>query len=295
MLLLITGSLDGTSSLIVNELKDKVFRFNYDLYKEYDFSFTPEFWEIRNPAGLSINSNTIKTAFWWKAFNFYLVDEEKFIVEEIKYIFREIYHWCRLRGLTRGVPHDFHNHLGKINILNIASEDFLVPKTLLTFNLFGLDKIKNTPVVAKSLTSGLTTTNKALMTTAVNTEMLSPDFAWFLQEKIVSDADVTVFICNKKYYAYQRDRQNLKGLDWRNEQSFDPNIKEWFKFELNQTQIDSIKRFCEKINVDWGRIDLMSSKNGLVFLEYNANGQWVFLDYSGEDGLVKSVCEYLIS
>jgi hypothetical protein len=31
----------------------------------------------------------------------------------------------------------------------------------------------------------------------------------------------------------------------------------------------------------------------LVFLEYNANGQWVFLDYSGEDGLVEAVCNYL--
>jgi hypothetical protein len=32
----------------------------------------------------------------------------------------------------------------------------------------------------------------------------------------------------------------------------------------------------------------------MIFLEFNANGQWVFLYFSGEDGLVKTVSEYLM-
>ena len=39
----------------------------------------------------------------------------------------------------------------------------------------------------------------------------------------------------------------------------------------------------------------MMRGDDLVFLEFNANGQWVFLDYSGEDGLVKAVSKYLIN
>ena len=293
MLLLITGSLDGTGSLISKELGNSVFRFNYDLYKEYRLTFTPDFWEISNPTGHKISSKNISSAFWWKAFNFYLMDEDKFIVEEVKYIFREIYHWCRLRGLTKGVPHDFHNHYGKINLLNIASNYFITPKTLITFNLSGLDTLKDKSIVAKSLTSGLTTTNRALMTTAVNAEQLSPTFPWFLQEEITSNSDLTVFICGQKFFAFKRDRSKLKGLDWRNEQDFHHNTKEWFCFELSENEKQSISNFCLAINVDWGRIDLMSSKNGFVFLEYNANGQWVFLDYSGEEKLLQHVCEYL--
>jgi len=293
VLLLITGSLDGTGSLIVRELGLKVFRFNYDLYKDYNLTFTPNYWEISNPVGHRITSETVSVAFWWKAFNFYLTNEDSFIIEEVKYIFREIYHWCRLRGLIKGVPHDFHNHFGKINLLNIASKYFLTPSTLITFNLSGLDRLKDKSLVAKSLTSGLTTTSHALMTTAVQAERLNPNFPWYLQEKIVSDADITIFICGKNYFAYKRDRSNLKGLDWRNEQNFDSNVKEWFRFGLSNDERNSVSNFCLDINVDWGRIDLMNTENGLFFLEYNANGQWVFLDYSGEDKLLQYVCDYL--
>ena len=294
MLLLFTGSLDGTSNLLVRELENHVFRFNYDLFKEYHFQFTPDYWEISNPVGHNINSNTVTSAFWWKAFSFYLMDEEPFIVEEAKYVCRELYHWCRLKGLAKGNPHDFHNHMGKMNILNIASKYFQIPDTLITLGLGGIEKLANKPIVAKSLTSGLTTTNKALFTTAVEAETLHPEFQWFLQEKIISDADITVFLCGDKQFAFSRSRADLKGLDWRKEQNFEMIEKEWFVFELTQTQSSAVANFAKDLSVDFGRLDLMTLDDDLIFLEFNANGQWVFLDYSGEVGLVKTVAEYLL-
>ena len=294
MLLLITGSHDGTSSLLVAEIgNENVFRFNYDLFKDYILEFTPEHWKITNPAGHSIDSNTVTSCFWWKAFNFYLIDQEQFIVEEVKYIFREIYHWCRLRGLTKGTPHDFHNHMGKMNILSIASKHFKTPKTLASFRLGGVSSLGSLPVVAKSFTSGLTTTNKTLMTTAVQKEALHPDFPWFLQELISSKADITIFICGKNQFAFSRDRSNLKGLDWRTEQDFEGHSKEWIRFELSKENSLAVSNFCNEIGVDWGRMDLMESNSDMVFLEFNANGQWVFLDYSGENELVKTVAKYI--
>lgn len=295
MLLLITGSMDGTSDLIVSKLENKVFRFNYDLYKHYKFEFHTDYWEITNPAGLSINSKTVKTAFWWKAFNFSLDGEDKFIVEEVKYIFRELYHWCRLQGIAKGNPHDFHNHLGKINLLKIASKYFEIPNTLATFKLAGLEKMHGLDIVAKSFTSALTGTNGTLMTTEVKAEALHPDYPWYLQEKIVSDADITVFVCGEKLFAYERDRSGLKGLDWRTEQAFDINVKEWIRFALTEKESNAVKDFCADISVDWGRLDLMRKNEELVFLEFNANGQWVFLDYANEDGLLDSTIQYITS
>jgi hypothetical protein len=297
LILLITGSLDGTADLLVSKIgSSNIFRFNYDLFNEYHLAFTPAYWEIRNPTGHTINSNTISSAFWWKAFNFYIQDQEEFLVEEIKYIYREIYHWCRLKGITKGNPHDFHNQLGKLNILNIASKYFQIPKTLVTFKLAGVDTFVNNHVVAKSLTSGLTTTNKALFTSAINLKQLHPNYQWFLQEQLNSEVDITVFICGEKYFAYYRDRSNLVGLDWRKEQNFDnPLAKEWIRFQLTTLQQQSISNFNKELKVDWGRIDFMGSINELVFLEFNANGQWVFLDYSDEDGLVTSVSQYLLN
>ena len=296
MLLLITGSQDGTSSLLVLELgSEKVFRFNYDLFKDYTLEFTPEYWKITNPVGHSIDSSQVSSIFWWKAFNFYLMDQEEFIVEEVKYIFRELYHWGRLRGLVKGNPHDFHNHMGKMNILSIASRHFKTPKTLATFRLGGVDKLGELSVVAKSFTSGLTTTNKALMTTAVNKAVLHPDYPWFLQELIDSKADITTFICGKKQFTFSRDRTNLKGLDWRAEQNLDTDSKEWTLLSMPSEFECSINSFCKDLGVEWGRIDLMESRGEIIFLEYNANGQWVFLDYSGDIGLVKEVATYITS
>lgn len=296
MLLLITGSGDGTSDLLVNEIGgERVFRFNYDLFNEYKLEFKPDCWKITNPAGYSISSDTITSAFWWKAFNFYLLNQEQFIVEEVKYVFREIYHWCRLRGLTKGNPHDFHNHMGKINLLSIASKYFKTPATLATFNLEGIQLFEGVEVVAKSFTSGLTETKKALATTAVNKNQLHPNYPWFLQETIVSKADITFFICGEEYFAYSRDRSGLKGLDWRVEQDYTGQKKEWFRIELSPKLINAVSMFCKEIGVDWGRMDLMEVDGEFIFLEFNANGQWVFLDYSGEDGLVRVVSKYLVN
>ncbi len=293
MLLLLTGSLDSTSDLLVEKVRDKVFRFNYDLFNHYELAFTPDRWTIKNPAGRFISSDCVTSVFWWKSFNYYLPDEDPFIVEEVKYVFRELYNWCRLRGLTKGNPHDFHNRLGKLNLLNIASKHFKTPKSLASFRLAGIGELESDDVVAKSFSSGLTVTNRALLTTQVDKSKLHPDFPWFLQEKIISLSDITVFICGKCLFAYERDRTALKGLDWRAEQSFNPQIKEWHRFALDADDVAAVKGFCKDIDVDWGRIDLMRDEDDLVFLEFNANGQWVFLDYSGKDGLVDAVANYV--
>lgn len=293
MLLLITGSLDGTSDLIVDELCEKVFRFNYDLFNDYELEFSPNFWSIKSPAGRTINSETVSSVFWWKAFSYYLTDQEKFIVEEAKYIFREIYHHSRLRGLTKGVPHDYHNQMGKMNILSIVSRYFAIPQTLATFRLAGVGKLGALPVVAKSFTSGLTTTNKALFTTAVETKALHPDFPWYLQERVESPADVTIFVCGQDLFAFERNRTNLKGLDWRAEQTFNVESEEWQPITLTHDERTSTRALCTDLGVDWGRMDLMRRDDALVFLEYNANGQWVFLDYHGKHGLVDAVVRYI--
>ena len=114
-------------------------------------------------------------------------------------------------------------------------------------------------------------------------------------EKIESKFDITVFVCGDELFSFSRDRSNLIGLDWRSEQILDKDIQEWFHYELSEKQIINIKKFCKDISSDWGRIDFMERSNELVFLEYNANGQWVFLDYSGESNLVKKVAKYLVS
>lgn len=299
MLLLLTGSRDGTSDLLAAEFGKSVFRFNFDIFYEYKIIFKPDYWEIESPTGHSINSNIVTSCFWWKAFSFFVdsksFETDKYVLEEVKYIFRELYGYCKSRGLVKGNPYDFHNHVGKINILSVAMKSFEIPKTLVSIGIDNLSNLIDGRVVAKSLASGMTTSNKVLFTTEVSPSELDGSYPWFLQELLVSDSDITVFVCGEKLFAFSRDREGLVGLDWRTTINTEAPKVPWVFFDLDSSDDSAIRSFCKSLKVDWGRIDFMKTEKGLLFLEFNANGQWVFLDYDRKHGLVDEVVKYLQS
>jgi len=294
MLLILTGSRDGTADLLFSKIGHNGFRFNYDIFSDYSVIVRPNGWSIENPTGLKITNTTATAAFWWKAFN-YFVDDENFIAEEVKYIFREIYGWFLARSLTKGTNPEFHRFKGKIQILNVASAYFEIPKTICGWgNAIRSEARSKEGIVAKSLTSGLTTTNKALFTTEVDWARLDPRFPWYLQAKVDADADLTVVVCGKKLLAFERDRSALKGLDWRNQEDVFNLEQKWKPFSLTKPQREAVLAFIHQIAIDWGRIDFLRTGSRLVFLEYNANGQFGFLDPKHQYGVLDGVVEYLL-
>jgi hypothetical protein len=66
-------------------------------------------------------------------------------------------------------------------------------------------------------------------------------------------------------------------------------------FEISPEMSEGITKFCQEIGVEWGRIDFMKKVDSpeLQFLEMNMNGQWVFLDFENEHGLIDEVVEYI--
>jgi hypothetical protein len=137
---------------------------------------------------------------------------------------------------------------------------------------------------------------KTLFTTDVSNRELDPSYPWFLQEKITSDYDVTIFTVKGRLFAFERSREDLKSLDWRSEQTFNIDKEDWHSFELQQHHYDSLTNLCSDLQVEWGRFDFMKDKKGeLIFLEYNANGQFVFLDYHNKHGIMDAVIGYLKS
>ena len=226
--------------------------------------------------GFKIDSTTATAAFCWKAFN-YFVDEEDFIAEEIKYIFREIYGWFLARNLIRGAPPEFHRYNGKLNLLSVAKEHFAVPETICGWgNKIKLAKFSTEQIVAKSLTSGLTSTNRVLFTTEVQFSKLDVRYPWYLQEKIDAKSDVTIFVCGQRLFPFERDRLQLKGLDWRNQDDIFSTEQKWHPFPLSTQQNKSVQAFLSGIGVDWGRLNFMWTGSKLIFLEYNANGHSLF-------------------
>lgn len=293
MLLVITGSVDFTASYIFERLGEKAFRLNYDLFSDYNLHFSPSGWEIVNPTGFSINSEIATGCFWWKPFNFFL-EQESYVVEEVKYILRELYNWFSLRGMTKGNSGLFHRNLGKINILSIASKHFKIPRSLVVWGAGASRHLSMRDPVAKSLASGLITTSKALYTTAVDSSRLDLRYPWFLQEKVDADFDMTVQFVGDRLFGFARSRKEMKTLDWRQEiftPEMDKNV--WKEIKLSDAIQSALRNFASDIGVQWGRVDLIGSLDDPYFLEFNANGQWLFLDPYGKIGLADAAIEYL--
>ena len=294
MLLLFSGSYDGTVDRIVLSYGGSVFRFNYDLWQDYDLSFTEDGWAIRNPEGLVITSETVSVAYWWKAFAFFTQDD-KYVRAEVKYIFRDIYGWCQSRGLVKGNSIDFHNKLGKMTILGFAKKFFKISPTLVCLKKYGTQRLDNTSVVAKSLASELSDDDLALMTTEVDIKTLDPSYPWYLQAKIDSAWDVTVFFCNGRSFPFRRSRKDLKGLDWRADQNVEMLAGDWEKMPTSAVFSEKIQHLSQELGVEFGRYDFMTvgDTEDLIFLEFNANGQWVFLDPFDKHGLLDCVTSWL--
>jgi hypothetical protein len=294
MLLLITSSLDGTSDRLVDKFGAEVFRLNYDLWKDYQLSYDNDGWEVINPSGLSINSKTVTCAYWWKAFSAWPLNQDKYITAEVKYIFRDIYGWCLRHNLVKGNSTDFHNNFGKMNIINMAKNYFSVPQTLVTIGNHNLNNLSGKTTVVKSLASSISDDKTVMFVSEVPLDKLDPSYPWQLQEKIDSKWDITVFYCNKRSFAFKRSRDNLKGLDWRAAQDLKYKDQEWFPYDLNHTQEKSIINLSKDLGIEFGRYDFMENvSGGLEFLEYNANGQWVFLDITNKYGLLDHVVVWL--
>ena len=295
MLLLFTCSGDGTADRLTARLNDDAFRFNFDLLDEYEVELRPDFWRLTDPTGRSITSESCQRAFWWKAFSAWKDGLDKMLMSEHKYVFRDLYGLLTYQGKTVGNAPNWHDQLGKLGVLNIASLHIRIPDSIVTMKLAGIATLNDRKVVAKSLSSSLTSDNRALFTTEVSTQRLHPGFLWFLQEKLESRWDVTVFLCDGKLFAFKRDRSTLKGIDWRAEQSFDPDANEWISYSLRPRGAEALLRIARDLNVEFGRFDLMTvgETEELIFLEYNANGQWVFLDYNNRHGLLDAVADWL--
>ena len=298
MLLIFSLSGDGTASLLARRFSPYCFRLNYDIWHDYSIEHTPKGWKIEDPTGRFIDSDSVTRAFWWKTFNVDLESVDPMIAAEIRYTIREIYADTKHKGIVRGNPSDWHKNWGKTAILNVASRYLKVPTSLVSWKGLGITKLPPDKVyVAKSLDSELTADGKALFTTKVELSQLDSSYPWFIQEYIESDWDITVQIVGKKLFPFQRSRKDLKGIDWRSEQSFRTDIEEWEPYSLNERDESSIRKLVSDLSVDFGRIDLMIEKttNDLIFLEYNANGQWVFLDYHEKYGILDAVVEYIKS
>ena len=116
-----------------------------------------------------------------------------------------------------------------------------------------------------------------------------------IQEEIFKDYEIRVFyICGEIYPMAIFSQNDLQtSVDFRQYNDICPN--RFVPCKLKFGELDTIKKFMEKIDLNCGSLDFIRTKDGqLVFLEVNPIGQFGMVDFPCNYGLHKKVAETLI-
>lgn len=295
MLLVLTHSKDVTTDVVLEKLLDlEVFRFNIDLWKDYDWHVDQKTFLLRDPLGRTCTDEKTHAVYLRKLlFDPVLIDvpaggsEEAWTRGEVEAL------WLGLRDLAMETqrlalvhPSPF-GRWNKIRQMRVAAQYFRVPDwSAYHSKICPLPD----PIVVKSFGQSNTGNGGILAVREVDFTQLSPDYPWFVQQSItLATHDVTVACVGKKLFAYQLSRESFEGQDCR----FPSALQElpWQRFELTTNEEESIRSFMQATGFTYGRIDFLRDSEGLWFLEVNPNGQFAWLDPESQDGLIEAVAD----
>jgi hypothetical protein len=295
MLLVLSHSEDITTDIVLNHLKDlDVFRFNIDLWQDYEWFVDRNTFLLRDPTHRSCRDEEVHAVYLRKLFfNPPLIDvpaggsEEAWTRAEVEAL------WLGLRDLAMEtqrlalVHPSPYGRWNKIRQMRVASRFFRVPEWS-AFHSHACPMAA--PIVAKSFGQSHIGKGGILMVRQVDPEKLSPKYPWFVQ-KCVSEAthDVTVACIGGKLFAYELPRSSFDGQDCR----FSTTLEDlaWTPCHLSPAEANAVRRFMQATGLTYGRIDMLRDSEGLWFLEVNPNGQFAWLDPHGKNGLLDAVAD----
>ena len=299
VLLLISNSFDATADLLVSGLgKEKVFRFNFDLWHDYHFEITPKGFFISDPSGREITHDLVAKALWRKPVSRIAyrpasrTAEDRYYDGEMLYAMRDLVNLLWLDGKIVLVEPFAELHAGKFVQLRLAAAHFQVPGY--QFRLGG-DFIfpENQETVVKSLTMEPVCHDQdreLLFTTKVDDRSLSPDCPWMVQRYIRAHKDVTIAFVYDRLFAFELDRGVFveQLVDWR-ELPPDWEQGDWLPHKLPTDLASKVFGFMQDMGLHFGRLDFLWGPDGYFFLEVNSNGEWGWLDPEGRYGLLPKV------
>ena len=294
---LYTNSYDGTSDLIVRELgPENVFRFNFDLWGDYELAIEPGSFEARDPSGRSVRLEDIVKVYWRKPIQVRelfpenaISAERVYAEEELWYAMRDLVNLLWQEGKVVLVEPLAENRVGKFVQMRVAEGLFEVPPWKFIMGSPGR-LVPDKESVVKSLTLGRVAERSVIYATKVREEELNPDEPWFVQDCVEAEADVTVVFVRGRLFPFElrRDFTDL-SVDWR-VVSLDPQYSKWVHFRLPAPTETAIREYMGRLSLDYGRLDFLRRPTGeYVFLEVNPHGEWGWLDPKGKIGVLGAI------
>lgn len=290
--LLLTNSSDYVSDLIVTRLgSEQIFRYNWDLWREYKLRVTGETFELENAAGRGITDADVVKVYRRSSTpatdidsNRSLSAEDRFMEEEVRTAWNDIVNLFWAAGKVVLMQPYASLRLGKLQQLRIARKFF--PTTPYSFLINRPDALRpGVESVAKSFNFkyGMGT---GFFSRKVREDQLDPRCPWFLTDLVEAQWDVTVAVVRDQHFAFSLDRSPFldRTIDWRLAPSGHAH-RHWKPIDLPQAVADGIIAFMREAGAHYARLDFLRAGESYIFLEVNFTGEWGWLDLDGHYGL----------
>jgi hypothetical protein len=286
-LLIFTNSYDATTDVLLDRLNgSSVFRLNFDQITKYKIRLDGSGFDISDLTGRTVSSRTLRKAYWRKPFNAESEERQvctKYVDAEMRYVLGELVNFLWADQKIVLVEPFAERRTGKLLQLRHARSLFTVPPYEFVLN----HAPRAQSAVVKSLSNELVG-DKVLYTTEVRTNDLDLRYPWFVEQYVAGSHDVTVVFVRGQMFAFALERDFLThSIDWR--EHISPEQK-WIRHSLPVYLGAAILRYMEALQLDFGRFDfLLDEQQRYWFCEVNPNGQFAWLDLTGEEGLLDAV------
>lgn len=295
MILVLTNSLDGTVDHLLRQTEEPIFRLNIDLWQEYTISIKPRGFQLSDHHGREINERSMTSCYWRKV-SFNSIDVvplegslDNWLSAQWRYVFRELWNISREMGKARLTEAGAERRFGKLMQLRLAKKYFPVADWL--FVKQDAPPLFDGPYVTKGFTAEFVGNRKVFYTRSVQSGKLDPAYPWFLQREVDASHDLTVVYVAGRCFSFTLDRKLFEGPDWR----VDINRVDqpWEDYDLGQDLTRRICDFMDEAGLSYGRLDFLLKDGEAWFLEVNPNGQYAWLDQSGQQGMIAAIIEEL--
>ncbi len=299
MILVLSSSTDYTTDLMMPHLEARVevFRFNIDLWQDYNWNIHARGFELSDPTGRSCTEATTGAVYERKViFNPPYIDipaggnREAWLRNEVLLIWAGIKDLAHHAGKLAVIHPSPQGTWYKMRQMRHAARFFRVPEWQM---LHAAPVAIQAPAVCK--TNGVQPTGNGSILTVneINPVAIDTQYPWFIQEMVSNAAtDVTVAYVAGKRFAAECSRKNMRGVDSR-VAAFSGEIT-WDPCELSADEQKRIIAMMQETGLSFARLDFLRTPADLVFLEFNPNGQFAWLDLHNERGLLSCIADEIM-
>lgn len=299
MILVLTSSTDASSDTLMPYLAERaeVFRFNADLWRHYQWRITAEGYELEDPSGRVCREVEVGAVYERKIwFDPMFIDvpaggcAESWLRAEVMEIWSGIKDLAYGEGKLALIHPSPKGAWKKMRQMRAASKYFRVPAWEM---LHRCPPQLGESIVCKANTGASMGNYAFLKVSKVNPATLDLSCPWFLQEAVDNAIeDVTVAWINGHLYASSLSRKLVQGMDSRD--ILEIGEKGWNPCQLSRQEEENIRKLMEETGLSFARLDFMRTKEELLFLELNPNGQFVWMDINDERGMLSCLADEIM-